>query len=63
MTQATTTTVLKIQLMYGILHQHSTNTSTAGNTSSIKVDITDTMVYAITMCTLVEFLLVWLVTI
>ena len=42
--------------------KHSTNTSTACDTSSIEVDITDTMVYAITMCKLLEFLLVWLVT-
>ena len=35
------------------------NTSIACDTSSIKVDIiTDTMVYAITLCKLLEFLLV-----
>ena len=38
--------------------KHSTNTSIACDTSSIKVDITDTMVYAITLCKLLEFLLV-----
>ena len=36
--------------------KHSTNTSTACDTSSIKVDITDTMVYAITLCKLLEFI-------
>ena len=38
--------------------KHSTNTSTACDTSSFKVDITDIMVYAITLCKLLEFLLV-----
>ena len=36
--------------------KHSTNTSTACDTSSNKVDITDTMVYAMTLCKLLEFL-------
>ena len=36
--------------------KHSTNTSIACDTSSIKVDLTDTMVYAITLCKLLEFL-------
>ena len=48
MTQATTTTVLKIQQMYvwnlTPPANINTNTSTAYDTSSIKVDITDTMV-------------------
>ena len=38
--------------------KHSTNTSIACDTSSIKVDITDSTVYAITLCKLLEFLLV-----
>ena len=35
--------------------KHSSKTSIACDTSSIKVDITDTMVYAITLCKLLEF--------
>ena len=43
--------------------KRSTNTSVACDTPSIKVDITDTMVYAITLCKLLEFILdFWLVT-
>ena len=38
--------------------KYNANTSTACDTSSIKVDITDTMVYAITLCKLLEFPLV-----
>ena len=34
--------------------KHSSKTSIACDTSSIKVDITDTMVYAITLCKLLE---------
>ena len=36
-------------------NKHSTNTSTACDTRSIKVHKTDTMVYAITLCKLTEF--------
>ena len=45
--QATTTTVVKIQLSYcrtesyTTTSEHSTNTSTACDTPSIKVDVTD----------------------
>ena len=39
---------------------HSTNTSIACDTSTIKVDITDTMVYAINLCKLLEFTEFWL---
>ena len=42
--------------------KHSTNTSIACDTSSIKVDITDTsgtMVYAITLCKFLEFTQFW----
>ena len=35
--------------------KHSTNTSISRDTSSNKVNVTDTMVYAITLCKLVEF--------
>ena len=35
--------------------KHSTNTSMACDTSSIKVDITDTMVRTVTLCKLLEF--------
>ena len=38
--------------------KHSTNSSIACDTSSINVDITDTMIYAITLCKLLELLLV-----
>ena len=58
MTQATTIAVLKIQLLYGILYTTngpSTNTSTAFDTPSIKVDIVRTTP---SLCKFLEFLLI-----
>ena len=57
MTQATTTTVLKYNCCMEsyTTSKHSTKTTIACDTSSIQVDITDTMVYAITLCKLLDF--------